>query len=53
MLWAVHNMFELISYLSSIEINAKKIYVYAYNKYNKKNFHTAAHSAMPIDPRNY
>ena len=51
MLWAVHNMFELISYLSLIEINAKKIYLYAYNKYNKKNFHTAALSAMPIDPR--
>ena len=51
MLWSLHNMFELISYLSSMEMNAKKIYVYAYNKYNKKNFYTAAFSAMPIDPR--
>ncbi len=50
MLWSLHNMFELISFMSSMEINAKKIYLYAYNKYNKKNFHTAALSAMPIDP---
>ena len=27
MLWAVHNMFELISYLSLIEINAKNIFI--------------------------
>ena len=50
-LWAVHNIFELIAYLSTYTMGSKHIYVYAYHKYHKKNWNTAAYSAMPIDPR--
>lgn len=52
LLWSVHNIFELIAYLSTFEIGSKKIFIYAYHKYNKKNFQTAAFSCHPIDPRN-
>ena len=50
-LWAVHNIFELIAYLSTYTMGSKHIYIYAYHKYHKKNWNTAAYSAMPIDPR--
>jgi len=50
-LWSVHNIFELIAYLSSYAIGCKNIYIYAYHKYHKKNWNTAAYSVMPIDPR--
>ena len=50
-LWAVHNIFELVAYLSSFDIGSKNIFIYAYHKYHKKNWNTAAYSVTPIDPR--
>lgn len=50
-LWTLHNIFEIIAYLSTYTMASKHIYVYIYRKYNKKNWNTAAYSAMPIDPR--
>jgi 2-polyprenyl-3-methyl-5-hydroxy-6-metoxy-1,4-benzoquinol methylase len=50
-LWTVHNIFELVAYLSSYAIGSKSIYIYAYHKYHKENWNTAALSVMPIDPR--
>lgn len=56
-LWAVHNIFELIAFASSYEIGAKNVYVYAYNKFHKKNWlgpdnrKLAGVSNFPIDPR--
>lgn len=55
--WLVHNIFELIAYASSYFIGAKNIYIYAYNKYHKKNMFgpnnlkLASLSNFPIDPR--
>jgi 2-polyprenyl-3-methyl-5-hydroxy-6-metoxy-1,4-benzoquinol methylase len=55
--WSVFNIFEIIAYASSYEINAKNIYIYAYNKYHKKNIFgpnnlkTASLATFPIDPR--
>ena len=49
--WFVHNIFELVAYLSSYAIGPKNIYIYAYHKYHKENWNTAALSVMPIDPR--
>jgi len=51
--WLVHNIFELVAYLSSYAVGAKNIYIYAYHKYHKKNWNTAAYSVMPIDPRKH
>ena len=50
-LWSVHNIFELVAYLSSYAIGPKNIYIYAYHKYHKENWNTAAYSVIPMDPR--
>ena len=49
--WLVHNIFELVAYLSSYAVGAKNIYIYAYHKYHKENWNTAAYSVIPMDPR--
>ncbi len=55
--WSIFNIFEIIAYASSHEIDAKNIYIYAYNKYHKKNkfgpnnLKSASLANFPIDPR--
>jgi len=43
-LWAIHNVFSLIAYCTTEQINASKIYIYCYNK-------PLEHSVHPIHPK--
>ena len=52
MLWAVHNIFELASYCGTEDINATKIIVYCYNKYQPRfnNLERLARVNFPLSP---